>query len=317
MTTLRHSSLAPAAQAPPFDAEETAAFAVCRDVARRRARNFYYGLCLTPEPRRSAIYTIYAWMRAADDEADDAPSAEAARERLADRRATLASLVREESLPPARAHEPVWVALRAVLRAFPVNADDLFSMLDGLEEDAGHGGYATRADLRRYCFRVASTVGLVCGSIWGVRPEHEQECARVRTLAERRGIGFQLTNILRDFAQDFDIGRVYLPAEDFARAGLTPEDLRGWRAPEKCAALVADLAAWARGEYDASAPLDTMIDRACRPTLWAMTQIYSGLLEKIERAPERIVGTRRIRLQSAHKAGIAARAVWRSRRDAW
>lgn len=300
-----------------MEADEAAAFAYCRDIAKRRARNFYYGLCLTPEPRRSAIYTIYAWMRAADDEADNAISPAEARDRLAERREALSRFVRDEALPAERRGDPIWVALRAVLRAFPVNADDLFAMLDGLEEDSEHLGYTTRADLRRYCYRVASTVGLVCLSIWGMRADAASELPRARALAERRGIAFQLTNILRDFAQDDDTGRVYLPQEDFARHGLTPAALREWREPEKCAAMVADLAAWARGEYEASAPLDAMIDPSCRPTLWAMTQIYSGLLRKIEQSPERVVGSRRIRLQSAHKAGIAATALWRARRDAW
>lgn len=318
MTTVPHSSLAPTQlSAFPLDADEAAAFAFCRDVAKRRARNFYYGLCLTPEPRRSAIYTIYAWMRAADDEADAAPCPAEARARLVARREALVRFVRDETLTPEARKDPVWVALRATMRAFSVNADDLFAMLDGLAEDLEHGGYATREDLRRYCYRVASTVGLVCVSIWGVRPEMEREWPTVRQLAERRGIAFQMTNILRDFAQDYDGGRVYLPQEDFAAAGLTPADLRAWRDPSRCERMIASLCAWARGEYDASAPLDGMIDPACRPTLWAMTRIYSGLLAKIEVSPSRIVDTRRIRLASAQKAGIAAVAVVKARRGAW
>lgn len=305
----------------PDDPEVARAYQACREITRARARNFYYGLCLTPEPKRSAIFSVYAWMRRADDEADAAdasgdPSARLAR--LAERRRTLSRIVAGEAGSEGEAGtDPVCIAMAQTLRSYPVNPDDLFAMLDGLEEDTTHAGYATREALARYCYRVASTVGLICVSIWGLRDGVDR--AEARRLAERRGLGFQLTNILRDYAQDFDDSprRVYLPAEEFRRHGLTPEELRVWSKAPACEAMIAGLASWARGEYEASRALEGMIHPACRPTLWAMTRIYSGLLSKIEAKPERVVGARRIRLQSAHKAGIAAAALVRARRDRW
>lgn len=320
MTTLTRASV-PIEMHVTASPEVARAYAACRELTRARARNFYYGLCLTPEPKRSAIFSIYAWMRRADDEADaaDASGDTSARlARLAERRHILTRIVTgEASLAEAADADPVCIALAHTLRSYPVNPDDLFAMLDGLEEDTTHAGYATRADLARYCYRVASTVGLICVSIWGLREGVDR--AEARRLAERRGLGFQLTNILRDYSQDFDESprRVYLPAEDFARLGVTPEDVRAWSTPEACELMIHDLARWARGEYEASAPLDAMIQPSCRPTLWAMTRIYSGLLSKIEARPERVVGARRIRLQSAHKAGIAAAALVKARRDRW
>lgn len=309
MTSIaRAPSLASRIAPPPATSEALAdAYRLCAEITRERARNFYYGLRLTPEPRRSALYAIYAWLRHADDEADDAAASPDRASHLARRRAGLERLLRGETAPA----EPVWIALADTLRRYPVDPHDLVEMLDGLDEDTHHGGYATRAELERYCRRVASTVGLICIAIWGLRPNVDE--AHARALAVRRGVAFQLTNILRDFAEDYDAGRVYLPEEDFQRHGLTPEQLRRWAEPERCAAMVRELAAWARSEYDACLPLDDLIVPACAPTSRAMLSIYSGLLHKIERHPERIASDVRIRLHAVHKAAIALGATVRAR----
>ncbi len=155
---------------------------------------------------------------------------------------------------------------------------------------------------QRLCERVASTVGLICISIWGYRNP------AARDLAVDRGIAFQLTNILRDYRQDYDAGRVYLPREDFDRHRLTPTLLRKWDEPARCRGLVLEQAARAQSFYDRSAPLEGMITPSCRPTLWAMTAIYHGLLKKLERFPRRIVSDQRLRLSSMRKGMIALRA---------
>jgi phytoene synthase len=287
----------------------------CAEIARRRARNFYYGLRLTPEPRRSAIYSIYAWMRTADDEADAQVDAAERRACLAKYRELTARVLAGQP-PPAEAR-PYWWAFAATAATYPIDVAIFSEMLDGLEEDIDHGGYATEADLWRYCYRVASTVGLVCVSIWGLGPG--VDTARVRELAVRRGQAFQRTNILRDFAQDYDSRprRVYLPQEAFAKAGLTPEKVRAWEDPGACRRFMLEQAAGTRAEYKASEGLEKLIDPACAPTLWAMTKIYSGLLEVIEADPERIVGGKRVRLASARKASIALAATWRARTGRW
>lgn len=282
------------------------AFEHCRAIAREHARNFYYGLRLTPEPRRSAIYALYAFLRLADDDTD--LSAANPMARLTERRDTLNAIL-AGAQPPG---DPVWLALAHTLRAFPINPDDLRDMLLGLEEDLDHQGYQTRADLQRYCYRVASTVGLICIAVWGLKDQ--SSAPRARELAVRRGLAFQLTNILRDIKQDLAAGRCYIPREDLAQHNLSTDDLLHWRHPDRCAALVADLAGWAQGEYDASQPLDELIDPACLPTLWAMTTIYHSLLQRLRARPDRIVTTRRVRLPAPTKAAIAATALLRARR---
>jgi phytoene synthase len=180
-------------------------------------------------------------------------------------------------------------------------------MLDGQREDVQQRRYHSFEQLRHYCYRVASTVGLLCIEIWG----YDDPAAR--ELAVDRGIAFQLTNILRDYAQDFDAGRVYLPDEDFERARLTPRQLRNWSDPAACSALIWQQIDRAEMFYRRSALLDEMIRSSCRPTLWAMTTIYRGLLEKMKDNPSRLVLGGRLRLSAARKGTIAIRAKWLSK----
>lgn len=294
------------------------AFAHCRDITRRRARNFYYGLRLTPEPRRSALFAVYAWMRAADDAVDEPgdPATVLARlDSFADLTERVIGAAHSGDAPPDDAG-PLGAALAASISAYGLAPEIFRDMLAALRDDASGSSPQTDDDLARYCYGVAGTAGLACLTIWGLRPD--ADATQARELALRRGQAFQRTNILRDFAQDLDAAhpRVYIPAEAFTRHGLTPADLRAWARPDACAALVHEQAAIAREHYAVSAALESMIDPACAPTLWAMTRIYSGLLEQIEDDPRRIIGPR-IRLASATKASIALRAALGARMNRW
>lgn len=280
------------------------AYEACREVTRRRARNFYYGLKLTPEPKRSALYAIYAWMRAADDLADAAAGSTAERlERIAEFRETTDRLFRGDDVPA----EPLWQAMADVLRRFDLPAPAFHHMLDGQEADLRTERYETFEDVRRFCYNVASTVGLVCIAVWGVNDSSAPE------LAVEQGIAFQLTNILRDVRQDLDHGRCYLPMSELRRAGLSIEDLKSWRKPDSCEAFIREQAQRAEQHYERSIPLISMVSPDCRPTLWAMREIYHGLLLKIIAEPASIMGSRRVRLSSLRKAWIAFQAQRMSR----
>lgn len=283
------------------------AYAFCRDVTRRRARNFYYGLKLTPQPQRSALYSVYAWMRRADDLVDNAPELtdDLGRDIAAFRAATDAALSGRIT-----GNEHLWIALAATAARYELPREAFHLTLEGQLEDLAGAHYATFTDVRDYCYRVASTVGLICIGIWGYSDPAARE------LAVDRGIAFQLTNILRDYKEDFDVGRVYLPTEDFQRHGITPQGLRQWSDPAACTAMIEQQVERAKSFYDRSAPLDGMVSRGGRPTLWAMTAIYGALLAKIERSPQRIVGDRRLRLSSLRKGSIALRARWLGGRGA-
>ncbi len=275
------------------------AIAECERVTRTRARNFWYGLKLTPEPQRSAMYAIYAWMREADDlaDAEGIPDDERVRRLARFRHDTDAALA---GRPPGGL--ATWRALAWVAANHELAPRDFHDMLDGQLGDVGIVRCETWEDLRGFCYRVASTVGLVCIRVWGYSD------TAAPALAVDRGIAFQLTNILRDYREDFDLGRVYLPAEDFRRMDLTPEALRAWSAPAQCSEFMRAQCDRAAQFFQRSAPLDAMIAPSCLPTLWAMTEIYRGILGRVQARPEAVMGPRRVRLPAWRKAWIAFRA---------
>ncbi|MCA9285232.1 MAG: phytoene/squalene synthase family protein [Phycisphaerales bacterium] len=279
------------------------ALAECERITRARARNFYYGLKLTPQPQRSAMFAVYAWMRMADDLVDaEGIAGDERRRRVEELKRRTEALLSGEPLPQEFRHEAVWVAMADTAARFRLRAEHFEGMIEGQLEDLEHREYDTFEELHGFCYRVASTVGLVCIDIWG---HHD---ARARELAIDRGVAFQLTNILRDVREDLDRGRVYLPKAELTEAGLTADALRRWEDPARCHAFVLRQAQRAEHYYRRSAALESMITPSCVPTLWAMSRIYHGLLEKILARPKAIVGERRIRLSSLHKAAIALKA---------
>jgi 15-cis-phytoene synthase len=285
--------------------ELSRAFEFCRDVCRKRARNFYYGLKISPEPERSALYTLYAWMRQADDLADDAHSGhrdEKVRQIVQFRRDTDAAL-----LGRPQHSNPLWIALAETTTRYQLPSEPFHDTLDGQLDDLNRVEYATFADLERYCRRVASTVGLLCIEIWGY---HDP---RAPQLAIDRGIAFQLTNILRDYKQDYDGGRVYVPRDELAQFELSARELRKWSKPVACRNFMDFQIERAARYYNHSANLDEMIAERNRATMWAMTEIYRQLLRRIANDPSRVMRERRVRLSAFRKASIAMRAKWRAR----
>jgi phytoene synthase len=217
------------------------AYTTCRSIAKREAKNFYYAFAALPLERRNAICAIYAFMRQADDLADDE------------------SLPREER----RRLLNVWLAGWHA----PTGVPDT---------------YATFADLYHYCYLVASVVGLVCIRIFGYRDP------RAERLAEETGIAFQLTNILRDVAEDAARNRVYLPLDELTAHGVSLESLlhRASAAPPAAneMALLEEMARRAEDYYRSARELLPLIDPESRPALWALVSIYHALLKRIVRA---------------------------------
>ena len=309
--------------------ELEAAYRKCAEITKQRARNFYYGLRLTPEPKRSAIYSVYAWMRHADDLADSEAGGVGVDEKIRALR-TFAGMTRRVLAGDAPATDAVQVAFAETFREYDLDDDDLEGMIEGLETDLryeaesgapeGEPMFADRAGLEAYCYRVASTVGRVCVRIWGLI-EGADEAAAMR-MAVDRGLAFQSTNILRDYREDFDGddagdgARVYLPADLFERHEVSPASLRQWGDPARCEALVQEVCGWARGWYESSSALDSMIVPECRPAIRAMTRIYRSLLDIIESDPARVAGDRRVRVKSWRKAAIAFGAVREARQRA-
>lgn len=274
------------------------------EIVRARARNFWYGLKLTPEPRRSALYAIYAWMREVDDIADDpGPTADQRRTALKefrDRTRRVFEGIRE----PNPSDCEWWIAFADVVEAYPIESQPFEDMIEGQLLDLEWTTCRDRASLEHFCRLVASTVGAVCIRIWG-HDDHPD----VPGQADARGIALQLTNVLRDLREDLERGRVYLPADELEQAGLEIDDLLGWRVPDRCSRFMRDQVARARDHYRRSEDLESHLDPACRGTSWAMCEIYRGILDRIDEDPARVV-RERVGLGSWRKAGIA----WKARR---
>lgn len=275
--------------------------AACAEIVRRRALNFFHGLRLTPEPERTSLFALYAWMREVDDIVDDGGEARAATlERFAAQ--TERALVGE--VPDAAV---LWPAFVEAVARHGLPATPFRDMILGQRQDLDLVSLPDWPALREFCRRVASTVGELCVRIWGLDDSESID------LAERRGIAFQLTNILRDLREDRERGRVYLPQEELRAAGLSIEELLAWGNPAACATFVAAQCGRARAHYRESESLEARLRPECRPTLWAMTRIYSGILGRIEARPSRIAGER-VRLGTFRKVCIAFEAKRLGRR---
>ncbi len=304
--------------APSHSLTLAAAYSACRAIAKREAKNFYYAFLALPLERRNAICAIYAFMRRADDLADDESLPREQRRRLLND--WLAAW--REAANGCATGDPVFLAVRDATRRFNIPIALLDELVAGVtmdldREDTDHtpGGapdtYTNFADLYHYCYLVASVVGLACIRIFGYRDP------RAEKLAEETGIAFQLTNILRDVAEDAARNRVYLPLDELSVYGVSLDSLLH-RAPSSPPSmpersLLADIAKRAEDYYRSARELLPLIDRESRPALWALVAIYHALLKRIVRA-DYDVFTRRASVPLLQKLAILsvgiARMTW-------
>jgi phytoene synthase len=288
------------------DLRVRASTAYCARLTKQAARNFYYGLKLLPEPKRSAMFALYAYMRLADDIAD-AEDGRTVEQRLRDledwRLQTRAALDGE----PTSDH-PVWPAFAELARRYQLGADLFDDVIAGQEQDLKPVAFETFEQLHEYCYRVAGVVGLASIRIWGYEGGAETE-----SLAIARGVAFQLTNILRDLREDAAGGRIYLPREDLVAVKISERELLSGKPSPAFLELMRLQIKRARSYYDRSAPLEDRIQRDSRPTLIAMTEIYRGLLEKIAAEPLRVM-RERVSLSLLSKLRIGWRATRSVRR---
>ena len=299
------------------------AYKHCERITRSRARNFYYGICLLPEPKRAAMCALYAMARRIDDVGDDtygpargpgqepaltsaesrSTSAEGRRSALQDIRCSLVLLAKAArgepaALPPG---DPVLPALAAVTTRIPLPVTALEELLDGCEWDVSGHRYDTFEELVEYCRRVAGTIGRLSLAIYGSVDDD-----RAGPLADALGVALQLTNILRDVVEDRDVmGRVYLPREDLERFGVGPV-LEGSR--DDLMALICFESGRAVEWYERGLPLLPLLDRRSRACTATMAGIYRRLLDKIRIGPDQVL-CRRVSLSASEKAGVTALAL--------
>ena len=285
------------------------AYAACEMIARREAKNFYYAFRALPKPKRAAVCAVYAFMRHADDLADD--------ERLPREERLMQSQRWLEDWHRAAAGEstdnPVFIALRDTQQRFAISTELLDQLVQGTMLDLTTPAnstvttYQTFDDLYRYCYFVASVVGLVCIRIFGYTD------ARAESLAEQTGIAFQLTNILRDVREDAERGRVYLPLQDLEQFHLKPEQFTARRADQQVTlderGLMAMEAGRAHEYYRAADSLVPLISPDSRAALWVLVTIYRRLLQRIENAHYEVFA-KRVSVSTGEKLWILARGLW-------
>ena len=317
-------------QFAPTASQLRMAYSVCRSIARSAAKNFYYGFAVLPRRKRNALSAVYAFMRRCDDIADDNSSSP--RDRHNKLLEWLDNMHRALSGQPT--DDPVLMALVDAQRTYQIPVGLLDQLAYGTAEDLenNHSApsgehsfdhhfdhqldheldhqldhrlgqpllarYQTFAELRQYCYGVASVVGLVCIQIFGYRDPAAEP------LAERCGLAFQLTNILRDVKEDIAMGRVYFPDEDLAEFGLSAADLAGPKVDmARVRPLLALEADRARDSYQAGDELIPLVSEDSQPALWVLITIYRRLLEKIVLKQYNVFGER-IRLTVPEKLAV-------------
>jgi len=263
-------------------------YSECNRIARASKSSFYLAFFGLPKPKRNALCALYAFMRLVDDVSDDPGGLDAKRAGLARWRALL-----DEATAGRTSGHPILPAVADTMSRYEMPSRYFHDLILGAEMDLTINSYATFDRLSEYCYRVAGTVGLTCLHVFGFRDPHAPD------LAERLGLAFQLTNIVRDVRSDFDMGRVYLPEEDLARFGCRVEDLRGPLTPALRNLLVFEAdRAWCL--YAEGAPLVHMVNPESRATLWALVRTYSTLLARIEEDDFDVFSSR-VSLSSAEK----------------
>ena len=282
-----------------------ASYVECHRIARAARSNFYYAFYLLPKPKRDGLAALYAFMRLVDDVADVGENLETTQRGLAKWRAAFDEAVTGRSQffdgtavtplgEPLHGEVEVLPALVDTMRRYNMPARYLHDLISGAEMDLIVKSYPTFDRLREYCYRVAGTVGLTCTHVFGYRDP------RALDLAERLGLAFQLTNIIRDVHEDAALGRVYIPDEDLARYGVSSEDFSRNQATLGVREVLRFEADRAWRIYEECSDLFDLVDADSRSALWLLVHTYSALLARLESVDFAVLGER-VRLSKAEK----------------
>jgi phytoene synthase len=277
---------------PKLDLES--AYEACRTITRREAKNFYYAFLTLPAAKRRAIYAAYAFCRHCDDSVDEETSTDAKLKALSDLQANL------DSIYSGGASSPVYVALADVARNYDIPQDYFQEIILGVESDLVKDRFQNFDELKEYCYRVASVVGLICLQIFGYKDEGAKE------YAVDLGLAMQLTNIIRDVREDLDMGRVYLPQDEMARFGYSEDDLRNRVRNEAFLELMSFQSQRAREYFDRGFKLLPYLSRRSRACPAVLGALYSKVLDRIEASDYDILESR-VSLSKAEKIGITAK----------
>ena len=272
------------------------AYENCRRVAKSEAKNFYYGFRTLPIHQRRSIYAAYAFCRLCDDIADGPSALDEKRRLLADTRQSLLCIERGDVSGPA------YVALADTLSTFNIPARYFEEVIEGVEMDLVQASYGTFEDLREYCYKVASAVGLICMEIFGY------EDAIAKEYAVDLGLAMQLTNILRDVQEDAQRERIYIPLDEIASFGYSPEELRKGVVNDAFRALMRHQIARARRYFESGRRLLPLVPARASACPAILIAVYSRILDRIE-SSDFDVFTTRVGLGTFEKLLMMAR-LW-------
>jgi phytoene synthase len=279
----------------------------CVEVAREKAKHFHYGFKLLSDPKRyQGICALYAFARLADDFSDDDEDSERA---LANSRRWREAFDRAMGGEPDA--DPILPAVVDTVTRYRIPVQYFHELIAGTAMDATIKRYASWEDTYRYCYRVASVIGMMTIHVFGFRePEGSEQpgTADACSLAERTGIAFQLTNILRDISEDAGRGRIYLPREDLDRFGVSERQVLAGEDTPAFRALVRFEVDRAKGYYESAPRLVPLIERGSRRALEVLVTIYRRLLEEIERRDYDVL-SERVTLSASEKARLAGGAA--------
>jgi len=263
-------------------------------VIRRHSKSFYFASRLLPERKRADTWVLYAWCRHVDDLVDEAQ--ERPDEALSGWRAWLGGA--SDRVDPG----PLATAVRDVMARNNISPEPFLDLLDGVESDVRRRRMATWAELREYSRQVASTVGLMLVRVYGrLSDEADEHAADL-------GLAMQLTNVLRDVGEDLrERDRIYLPAEEMTRHGVSEEDLIRQRVSEGFIQLMREQIARARDYYTRAQSLYACIEPDARMACATAACVYADILRSIERNGYDVL-TRRAIVSSARKLALIPRA---------
>jgi phytoene synthase len=270
-----------------------------RAITRREAKNFYYAFLTLPQARRSAIYVVYAFCRYCDDAVDNAGSQDEKLAALSDLRVRL----REAYL--GHADDRLFQPLADVAGRYDIPQEYFEDVIGGVEADLTKVRYENFEELRGYCYRVASVVGLICLQIFGYKD------ASAKDRAIDLGLAMQLTNIARDVREDLELDRIYLPQDEMARFGYSEADLRAGTVNQAFVNLMDFQAQRARSYFKSGFQLLPYLSPRSRACPAVLGQLYSKVLQRIE-ASGYDVFQQRISLSKTEKLRVTAQTWFTS-----
>ena len=260
-----------------MESDLTISYQICEKLVKSQTTSFYMASKTLPYHKRKAIYAVYAFCRFCDNIVDNTNKPVEKKTALNEIKANLISDNKSGSI------NPIMLALKDVIYEYEITIEYFKDLIIGMESDIDFIQYKTFEQLKQYCYRVASTVGLMCLNIFGYE---EEKC---KTLAKDLGIAMQLTNIIRDIKEDFDLNRIYIPKEDFDNTGYTYDDLKNANTNSNFNNLIKIQISRAEKYFSTSKSLKQLVNKDSQMCLELIAEVYIRLLKQMNKSTDLIL----------------------------